>query len=63
VTAKEPLPPESPLWDLDNVILSPHVSGGMEDYMLRATKLFCENLRRRAEGKPLINVVKRARGY
>ncbi len=63
VTAKEPLPPESPLWDLDNVILSPHVSGGMEDYMLRATKLFCENLRRRHEGRPLMNVVKRSRGY
>ncbi len=63
VTAKEPLPAESPLWDLDNVILSPHVSGGMEDYMLRATKLFCENLRRRQEGRPLLNVVKRSRGY
>ncbi len=63
VTAREPLPPESPLWDLDNVILSPHVSGGMEDYMLRATKLFCENLRRRREGRPMLNVVKRSRGY
>jgi D-2-hydroxyacid dehydrogenase (NADP+) len=63
VTVPEPLPPDSPLWDLDNVILSPHVSGGMEDYMLRATKLFCENLRRHAAGRPLVNVVKRARGY
>jgi D-2-hydroxyacid dehydrogenase (NADP+) len=63
VTVPEPLPPESPLWDLDNVIISPHVSGGMEDYMLRATRLFCENLRRRQEGRPLLNVVKRSRGY
>ncbi|MCJ7606098.1 MAG: D-2-hydroxyacid dehydrogenase [Dehalococcoidales bacterium] len=63
VTAREPLPADSPLWDLDNVILSPHVSGGMEDYMLRATELFCENLKRRHQGKKLLNVVRRKRGY
>lgn len=63
VTAREPLPADSPLWEMDNVILSPHVSGGMEDYMLRATELFCENLKRRREGRKLLNVVKRKRGY
>ena len=63
VTVKEPLPPESPLWDLENVILSPHVSGGMEDYMLRATGVFCDNLVRYRDGRRLRNLVKRSRGY
>jgi len=63
VTEREPLPPESPLWDFDNVILSPHVSGGMEDYMLQAAELFCDNLRRYAAGKKLRNVINKKRGY
>ena len=63
VTEREPLPPDSPLWDFDNVILSPHVSGGMEDYMLRAAELFADNLRRYLAGKKLLNVVNRKRGY
>jgi D-2-hydroxyacid dehydrogenase (NADP+) len=63
VTATEPLPKESQLWDMDNVILSPHVSGGMEDYMGRATGLFCENLERYLCGKKLLNVVDRKKGY
>jgi len=63
VTAVEPLPEESRLWDFDNVILSPHVSGGMEDYLLRAAELFCENLRRYLDGKKLRNLVDRKKGY
>ena len=63
VTATEPLPKESRLWDFDNVILSPHVAGGMEDYMMRATELFCENLRRYLNGKRLRNVIDRKKGY
>ena len=63
VTAIEPLPPDSRLWDYDNVILSPHVSGGMEDYMQKATDLFCENLHRYINGKKLINIVNKKRGY
>jgi phosphoglycerate dehydrogenase-like enzyme len=63
VTAIEPLPKESRLWDFDNVILSPHVSGGMEDYMLRAAQLFCENLKRYLDGKKLLNIVDRKKGY
>ncbi|MCX7912509.1 MAG: D-2-hydroxyacid dehydrogenase [Dehalococcoidales bacterium] len=63
VTEKEPLPPDSPLWELDNVIISPHVSGGMEDYTVKATALFCENLRRYLAGKRLKNLVDRKRGY
>jgi len=63
VTAVEPLPKESRLWDFDNVILSPHISGGMEDYMLRATDLFCENLRLYLDGKKLLNLINRKKGY
>ncbi len=63
VTYIEPLPKKSRLWSFDNVILSPHISGGMESYMMRATEVFCENLRRRLTGKKLINVVDRKRGY
>jgi phosphoglycerate dehydrogenase-like enzyme len=63
VTVPEPLPPESPLWDFDNVILSPHVSGGMDEYMERATDLFCENLGRYLAGKRLRNVIDRKKGY
>jgi D-2-hydroxyacid dehydrogenase (NADP+) len=63
VTYTEPLPKDSPLWGLDNVILSPHISGDMEDYLLRATGVFCENLRRYLDGKKLLNVVNRKKGY
>ena len=63
VFATEPLPPESKLWELPNVILSHHVSGGMEDYNVRATALFCENLRRYLEEKRLLTLVGKKRGY
>ncbi len=63
VTVPEPLPKESKLWDFENVILSPHISGGMEDYMLQATDLFCENLKRYLGGKKLLNVVDKKKGY
>ena len=63
VTAVEPLPPDSPLWDLDNVIISPHISGGMEDYIARATDVFCKNLDRYLIGKRLINIIDKKKGY
>ena len=63
VTTQEPLPPESRLWDLDNVILSPHIAGGMEDYMARAADVFCENIRRYQAGRRLRNIISRKRGY
>jgi phosphoglycerate dehydrogenase-like enzyme len=63
VTEREPLPAESRLWDFPNVILSPHVSGGQEDYMARATELFYDNLKRYLTGKKLRNVIDRKRGY
>jgi phosphoglycerate dehydrogenase-like enzyme len=63
VTAIEPLPKNSRLWDMDNVILSPHVSGSMEDYMGQATGLFCDNIHRYLEEKKLRNVIDRKKGY
>ena len=63
VVTPEPLPKESRLWDYDNVILSPHISGGMEDYMIHATELFCENLKRYLNGKKLLNVIDKKKGY
>lgn len=59
----EPLPADSPLWQLENVILSPHISGFTPHYDERATDLFAENLRRYLAGKPLLNVVNREAGY
>jgi phosphoglycerate dehydrogenase-like enzyme len=63
VTAVEPLPPDSHLWDFANVIITPHISGAQEDYMGQATALFCENIRRYIKGKKLMNVISRKRGY
>jgi D-2-hydroxyacid dehydrogenase (NADP+) len=63
VFEEEPLPPESPLWDMENVLLTPHISGGTPRYMERAVELFCDNLRRYLAGAPLRNVVDPARGY
>src|SRR5256712_8627768 len=59
----EPLPAESELWGLENVMLTPHISGGTPRYMDRAVELFCDNLRRYLAGEPLRNVVDPARGY
>lgn len=59
----EPLPGESELWGMENVLITPHVSGGTPRYMERAVELFCDNLRRYLAGEPLRNVVDPARGY
>ncbi len=63
VFAIEPLPADSKLWEFPNVILSPHVAGVMEDYNMQAAQLFCENLRRFLNGKKLLNVVDKEKGY
>lgn len=63
VTSPEPLPPDSPLWDMENVILTPHISGAMDDYIGTATDLFCDNLRRYLAGKRLRNVIDKKKGY
>lgn len=63
VFTTEPLPTDSKLWELPNVFLSPHIAGNMDDYNLQATKLFCENLKRYLNGKKLLNVVDKKKGY
>jgi phosphoglycerate dehydrogenase-like enzyme len=55
VTDPEPLPPESPLWDMPNVIITPHVGGQSSWRIDNMTRLFCRNLRRWRQGLPLIN--------
>lgn len=57
VVAQEPLPPESPLWDLPNVIISPHNSAAAQGNEGRATEYFLDNLRRMAKGEQLVNEV------
>jgi phosphoglycerate dehydrogenase-like enzyme len=63
VFTKEPLDPASPYWDLPNVVVTPHVSGAMEDYWTPLVALFAENLRRFERGQPLVNVVDKEAGY
>lgn len=63
VFAREPLDPDSPYWDLPNVIITPHTSGTMEDYWTPLVELFEENLRRFERGAPLLNVVDKQAGY
>jgi phosphoglycerate dehydrogenase-like enzyme len=60
---EEPRPPTSPLYDLPNVILTPHTSWSSTRVLDRSVDLFCDNLRRYAEGRPLVNVVDPSAGY
>jgi phosphoglycerate dehydrogenase-like enzyme len=57
VFAQEPLPAESPLWDLPNVIVTPHNSAASTGNDLRINALFLDNLNRWAAGLPLVNEV------
>ena len=59
----EPLPRESPLWSLDNAILTPHVSNSSPRVRERSLALVTENVRRFKAGEPLLNLVDRAVGY
>jgi len=63
VTETEPLPPESPLWEMENVLISPHHSGISEKYMDRAIEKLCLNLEAFLQGKPLPNLVDKKRGF
>ena len=63
VFEKEPLPEDSPLWDMENVIITGHFAGSTPFYFERVLEIFLENLRRYRSGEPLINVVDKQRGY
>jgi phosphoglycerate dehydrogenase-like enzyme len=60
---REPLAPDSPLWRLPNVLITPHVAGFRPDHWDAVTRLFAENLRRFESGQPLANVVNKEEGY
>ncbi len=59
----EPLPPTSPLWEMPNVLLSPHIGGASGLYYERATDLFAANLHRFLSEQPLLNPYLPDRGY
>lgn len=63
VFATEPLPPESPLWDLDNAHVSAHMSGDVRGWQDGLADIFLDNLRRFTSGAPLRNLVDPERGY
>ena len=60
---EEPLPPESSLWDVPNLIVTPHTSWSTGGALDRSVALFCANLERYRVGEPLLNVVDPERGY
>jgi phosphoglycerate dehydrogenase-like enzyme len=59
----EPLPSSSPLWEMENVILSPHISGSTRRYRGLALELFIDNMQRYLSEQPLLNVFELERGY
>lgn len=63
VFSREPLPEESPLWDLENVILTPHMGGFSDVSNERSIALIAENIRRFQNGEELLNQVDISLGY
>lgn len=63
VVESEPLAPSSPLWDVPNLILTPHRAGASQHRPRRTFEFFRDNLARYLQGQPLLNVVDKRRGY
>lgn len=63
VFQQEPLPQDNPLWEMPNVIVTPHMAGGAMDYVERVIAIFCDNLDSFRNGRPLRNVIDPKRGY
>lgn len=63
VTDPEPLPEDHPLWHFKNVVITPHIAGRSDQDASRMEATIKENLLRFVEGKPLINVVNKEKGY
>lgn len=63
VTDPEPLPSEHPLWKAKNVYITPHISGISDEYMPRTLEIIGTNIERKAAGKKMINLVRKADGY
>jgi phosphoglycerate dehydrogenase-like enzyme len=63
VAETEPLPPESPLWDAPNLLLTPHCSGASHQTRAAAWGILAQNVGRFVRGEPLENLVDKRRGY
>lgn len=63
VTPVEPLPPDHPLWTMENAVITPHVAGASPLRMDRAVDLFCRNLTAFREGRPLESIIDKKKGY
>lgn len=63
VFVKEPLPPDSPFFSLDNVVVMPHNSPFSQNVRKHMLDIFLENFRRYCSGEPLLNVVDKRAGY
>jgi len=63
VLREEPPPQDSPLWDMPNVIISPHSASTVTQENARITDIFCDNLRRYLSGQPLRNVLDKKQLY
>jgi D-3-phosphoglycerate dehydrogenase len=63
VAAEEPLPPTSKLWELPNMLITPHVAGQSALRSDNMTDFFCDNLRRYLAGEPLRNLVDKRLGF
>lgn len=63
VFATEPLPSDSPFWEMEGVVVTPHASGDARDWHMRVANLFCDNLERWIAGQALANIVDPRRGY
>lgn len=63
VFREEPPPQDSPLWDMPNVIISPHSASTVAQENARITEIFCDNLRRYLSGRPLRNVLDKKKLY
>jgi phosphoglycerate dehydrogenase-like enzyme len=60
---EEPLSDSSPLWDMQNVIITPHVAALSPSYLDRAVKLFADNLSRFQQNKEMLNIIDKVKGY
>lgn len=63
VFEEEPLPADSPLWEMPNVIITPHIAAFSPQYLDRAIKLFADNLRKFLQNHELLNVIDKTKGY
>ena len=59
----EPLDDDHPLWNMENVVVTPHTAGGSPVRVARIVDVFCDNLRRYMDGRPLTGVIDKRKGY